>query len=145
MLDKVNTERFYLNQPQLPGLPIPHDCMIKSALIEDNCLVFTFEDDISGYDSIRCYKPEAKSLIIRYHLAYDKADIRIFKRQAAHGLFRRRESYKTLEFREFSKLTERMEYLTHYLAYCSLIIELCAYDNILLRADVDHIEYEWIL
>ena len=45
MLDKVNTERFFLNQPQLPELPIPHDCMIISSLIENNCLVFTFEDD----------------------------------------------------------------------------------------------------
>lgn len=140
-------ERFCLKQPAPPELPNPHDCRIKNILIESDCLVFEFEDDISSYDSIRCYKSTAKSLIIRYHLAYDINNIWIYKRRFSRGLSRRNHDYKAISLKTLSNMAAKsLEYLSHYVSYCSIIIKLCAVKNdIVLEADVDFVEYEWIL
>ena len=64
-------EIFYLNKDILPTIPVPHDCVIKDIQIGGQHLTFVFEDDISYHDSIKFIAPEAKSLIIRYHLTDD--------------------------------------------------------------------------
>ncbi|MBR6424372.1 MAG: hypothetical protein IKS29_00270, partial [Oscillospiraceae bacterium] len=64
-------EKYFLNGESLPTIPVPHDCVIKKIQLKDQCIEFIFEDDISYHDSIQYYKPDAKSLIIRYHFAYD--------------------------------------------------------------------------
>ena len=63
-------ESYSLSADILPWIPIPHDCIIKTILIDKDrqCISFVFEDDISGYDSVAYTHPGAKSLIIKYHL-----------------------------------------------------------------------------
>lgn len=62
-------ELYRLDTEALPFIPTPHDCVIKTILVEDNnqCISFVFEDDISEYDSIANQRPKAKSLVIKYH------------------------------------------------------------------------------
>ena len=62
---KTEKEIYYLNGETLPTIPLPHDCVIKSLAIKDQCMEFVFEDDISYHDSIKYYRPDAKSLIMR--------------------------------------------------------------------------------
>ena len=61
-------EIYYLNQESLPTIPVPHDCTIKTIRVENQDIVFVFDDDISSYDSLSWIRPQAKSLVIRYHL-----------------------------------------------------------------------------
>ena len=72
-------EQYYLNGESLPTIPVPHDCIIKNVRLKNQCIEFVFEDDISNYDSIKHYKPDAKSLIIRYHFADDPNDYSIYR------------------------------------------------------------------
>lgn len=64
-------EKYFLNGESLPTIPVPHDCVIEKIQLKDQCIEFIFEDDISYHDSIQHYKPDAESLIVRYHFAYD--------------------------------------------------------------------------
>lgn len=72
-------EKYFLNGESLPTIPVSHDCVIKKIRLKDQCIEFIFEDDISYHDSIKYYKPDAKSLIIRYHFAADPNDYSIYK------------------------------------------------------------------
>ena len=53
-----------------------------------------------------------------------------------------------ISFAELSGLTEsRLEYLYHYVTYCSVIVELFTWKttgNILLKMDAKTVELEWI-
>lgn len=66
----IKTEIYHLNADTLPTMPVPHDCVIKTILVDrdNSCISFIFEDDIAEYDSVAYQRPNAKTLIIKYHL-----------------------------------------------------------------------------
>lgn len=139
------TERYYLNKEALPTMPVPHDCIIDKITLENGFLVFTFEHDISYHDSIKHFNPDVKSLVIKYHLV-DK-DFKVYEWQmpsdiARNGCFVCIDNEKLLHMTEHS---ERTEYIGHFAAYCSLIIDLCAESSVRIEIEADYAEYEWIL
>ena len=145
-------ESYSLSADILPWIPIPHDCIIKTILIDKDrqCISFVFEDYISGYDSVAYTHPGAKSLIIKYHFYSDIEDYELNKWMKP-TLFLRNGGYKCLtgykkgHHEELLKLTKyNLEYLHHYVAYKELIIVLCAKTEIILRLGIDTIEYEWL-
>ena len=145
-------EQYSLSADILPWIPIPHDCVIKTILIDKDkqCISFVFEDDISGYDSVAYTHPGAKSLIIKYHFYSDIEDYELNK-MMKRTLFLRNGGYKCLtdykkgNHEELLKLTKyNLEYLHHYVAYKELIIVLWAKTEIVLKLGVDTIEYEWL-
>ncbi len=140
-------EIYYLNRESLPTIPAPHDCVIKSIELKDRCIVFVFEDDISYHDSIRHHKPDSKSLIIRYHLAYADDDYAIYQWVKPRKPFSKNEHYKRLDNRALIELPGgkfKLEYLYHNVGYCSIITKLFSNGYLILDADVDYVEYEWI-
>ena len=74
----IMIETYYLNKEQLPTIPTPHDAVITDIKIENQSIVFKFEDDIGYYDSIKAVHPDAKSLIIKYHLV-DEDSFSVYK------------------------------------------------------------------
>ena len=146
------TETYYLNRDVLPTMPVPHDCVIKKIRQKDQYIEFVFEDDISDYDSIKHQKPDAQSLIIRYHFAYDPDDYSIYQwikpNRLLAKLFSMEGRYRRIKNSRLTKLSEggrRLEYLSHNVGYCSLIVKLHSNTPIILDADIDYVEYEWIL
>lgn len=148
-MDTMN-ESYRLDTEALPFLPVPHDCVIKNILVdkENQCISFVFEDDLSGYDSIAHFKPGAKSLVIKYHLD-DVDDYELYK-SLKPSLLHRHGGYKCLTDVEkgshdaLIKLTNhKLEYISHYVAYKAMIIELWAESSIILKLNADTVEYEW--
>ena len=144
-------ETYFLNGETLPTIPVPHDCVIKKVRLKDQCIEFVFEDDISYHDSIKYYKPDAKSLIIKYHLADDPDDYSIYKwvkpNRLLSKLFLKDGHYKRIKNSLLTELLEgkfRLEYLYHNVGYCSIIIKLFSGDSIILDANIDYVEFEWI-
>ena len=140
-------EKYYLNEKQLPTIPVPHDCVIKSIRLEEQCIVFVFEDDISDHDSIQYLMPEAKSLIIRYHFVSDTDDFLIYKWVGPRKPFKKDDHYKCLKNCFLTKLPEgkyKLEYLYHNVGYCSIITKLFSNGYIILDAAIDYVEFEWI-
>lgn len=128
-------ELYYLNKNELPTLPYIHDCVIKEIELNDDYLIFKFEDDISDYDSI--LNKNYKSLIIKYHLI---ENLFVFK---SKRLFNK-EYYYLLEDNKINKLKD-LEYLYQYVDFYSLIIKIVrGRDYYIFDLDVDYIEYEWI-
>ena len=124
-------ELYRLDTDALPCLPTPHDCVIKTILVDKDkqFISFVFEDDISGYDSIVSERPTAKSLVIKYHLD-DVDDYELYK-SLKPSLLHRHGGYKCLTDVEkgshdaLIKLTNhKLEYISHYVAYKAMIIEL---------------------
>ena len=144
-------ELYRLDTDALPCLPTPHDCVIRRILVDkDNqCISFVFEDDISGYDSIASQRPNAKSLVIKYHLFSDVEDYdiyRFFKPSIwhRHGGYKCLTEYKKGKHHALLKLTNyNLEYISHYISYRDIIIKLWADTEIVLRLSADTIEYEW--
>ncbi len=148
---KVMKEQYYLNGESLPTIPVPHDCIIKKVRLKNQCIEFVFEDDISNYDSIKHYKPDAKSLIIRYHFADDPNDYSIYRwikpNRLLAKLFSAGGRYKRMKNCFLTELPEdnyRLEYLYHNVGYCSIITKLFSNGYIILDADIDYVEFEWI-
>ena len=138
-------EIYYLNKETLPTVPVPHDCIIKAISVAEQYLEFVFEDDVSYHDSIRQYKPDARSLIIRYHFANDSDGFSVYK--WAKRPFERDGYYKKLDNGQLTKLPSGkfgLEYLYHNIGYCSVITKLFSNGFIILDAEVDYIEFEWI-
>lgn len=136
-------ELYYLNQDVLPAMPVPHDCIIKSIALEGESLVFSFADDISRYDSVRHIRPDAKSLIIRYHLIDEVYSLYRFVNPGK--IFFREGAYKGLPQDALFRLADgKLEYLYHFVSYESIIIKMYSEREIILDADVDYVEYEWI-
>ena len=77
---------YYLNQKELPTIPVPHDCVKE------------------GY-----YKRLNNGRIT----------------ELAKGRF-------------------KLEYLYHNVGYCSIIIKLFSGEGIILDAEADYVEFEWI-
>lgn len=137
-------EVYYLNQETLPVMPTPHDCVIEHIRLEDSCIVFEFEDDINRHDVNAPLRPDARSLVIRYHLVYEDG-YAIFKEIKPGKLFFREGCYKRLPENVLTTLAESMlEYLYHYVGYDFIIIHMWSGGDVVLSADVDYIEYEWI-
>ena len=147
---------YFLDKEELPTIPVPHDCPIKAILVEDQNMVFVFEDDLTGYDTFARIQPQAKSLVIRYHFTERVRDYSIYKWMKPNllnkdGCFKCMADGFTNENQEtLVKLTEStLEYIDHYVsAYSrSFLIQLfsSSKNEILIEADVDQIEFEWIL
>ena len=144
-------ELYRLDTEALPCIPSPHDCVIKTILVDKDkqYISFVFEDDISGYDSIAHQRPKAKSLVIKYHFYNDVEDYdlyRFMKPSLLHrnGGYNCLTDYKKEKHKALLKLTKnKLEYISHYVAYKDMIIELWADTSIVLRLNVDTVEYEW--
>ena len=146
-------ELYRLDTDALPCMPTPHDCVIKTILVDKDkqFISFVFEDDISCYDSIVSERPTAKSLVIKYHF-YNTVEEYELYRFMKPSLWHRHGGYKCLTDYEkgkhgaLLKLTKhKLAYLCHYVAYRNMIIELWADTSmsIVLQLDVDTVEYEW--
>ena len=147
------TELYRLDTDELPCMPTPHDCVIKTILVDKDkqCISFVFENDISEYDSVANQRPNAKSLVIKYHFYYDVEDYKLLK-WVKPSLLHRYGGWKYLcdeyikngKHDALLKLTKYdLEYLCHHVAYKFIIIELWADTHIVLQLDVDTVEYEW--
>ena len=144
-------KRFCLSKDLFPQIPVPHDCVIKEIRIEDQCLVFDFGDDISSYDSIAYWFPQAKTLTIRYHFS-EEIDFAIYK-WVKPNLFFKNGCYKCLTDENHTTLLNlaksELEYIDHHVGYgyggYSLYIDLysASKGHVILACDVDVIEYEW--
>ena len=138
-------EAYRLDGDTFPTLPTPHDCVITRIQQVGQHIVFYFENDISSHDSISAIRPRARSLILRYHLV-ECGEYAVYKWHRGFPFFSPSGFYKPITKPDLNKLTtSRLEYLYHNIRHCSIITTLCA-DNsfLILDADVDYVEYEWI-
>ncbi|MCR5848691.1 MAG: hypothetical protein K6G75_11325 [Lachnospiraceae bacterium] len=138
---------YYLNQKELPTIPVPHDCVVNDIVLSGNFIEFKFEDDISQYDSIQYHKPDAKSLIIRFHLKDDPEDYSVYQWVMPQKPFQKDGCYKRIENGKITEMTKgeyKLEYLYHNVGYCSIIVKLWAGSEIIFDADADFVEFEWI-
>ena len=55
-------ELYHLDTDVLPSMPTPHDCVIKTILVdkEKQLISFVFEDNLSEYDSYSSSKTKCK-------------------------------------------------------------------------------------
>lgn len=137
-------ETYYLNDKTLPTIPVPHDCVIKNVSIDDQYIIFNFEDDISYHDSIKYIRPDAKSLIVRYHMVVEDS-FSVYKWKKPKKFIQKNGYYKCLDNSSIVKFSSgNLEYLYHNVGYCSVITKLYEKGFILLDAEVDFIEFEWI-
>ncbi len=132
-------EKYYLNEKRLPTIPVPHDCIIKNIELNNDEIVFVFDDDISYNDSVKYYNSKAKSLVIKYHFAYEPNDFSIYKWE--DNCYK---PYDKKNIRELVKGNFNLEYLYHNVGYCSIIIRLSSDNSIIIEADIDYVEFEWI-
>ena len=140
------TETYRLDEKQLPTIPLPHDCEIKSIRLEGRTVEFVFEDDISRHDAIQYWKPDAKSLVMRFHLVCEPEDCEILQGVRRRKPFGKNGHYKVISFAELSGLAEfEPEYLYHYVAYSSVIVNLFTWKhgNVFLNMEADAVELEW--
>lgn len=132
---------YYLDKAEWPTIPVPHDCVISDISFSDDFLVLEFEQDISIHDSVQYIHPNAKSLIIKMHLL-DTFDIYQMK---IRKFPRFKRFYAEIDFNQLAILVKqkRVEYLYHYVAYRSLIVNLYHNTDIILNLQTDYIEYIW--
>ncbi len=136
------TVTYYLSQDLLPTIPTPHDCIINAIKYNSEFLILQFEEDISYHDSIKTINPNANSLLVKIHLLNHNFDT--YKRNSKFFL-RKREGFSVENNDKiFLKRFNPLQYLTHYVAYNSIIIELFQSEYIVLKIDSDFIEFEWI-
>lgn len=132
---------YYLDKAEWPTIPVPHDCIINDISFSDDFLVLTFEQDISIHDFIQRINSNAKSLIIKIHLidTFDIYQMKIWKFPKFKRL------YAEIDFNKLTSLVKqkRVEYLYHYVAYQSLVVNLYYNTNIILNLQTDYIEYIW--
>ena len=96
-------EIYYLNQKQLPTIPVPHDGVIKEIHLEDDYLIFVFEDDISYHDSIKSIRPDIRSLIMKFHFVDNIYDINLFVRKKQIVFFIRQGFTKSMNYHKTKK------------------------------------------
>ena len=134
---------YYLNKDTVPTIPLPHDCEIKKVTIQEDYIIFEFEDDISYHDSIRDINPDAKSLVIKIHLVddFDTYKMKYYRKPWCRG------DYSRIDNAKLEKIAkkEKLAYLYHYVGYQSMIIKLFSQTCITLDITTDYIEYEWIV
>lgn len=131
---------YYLNQETLPTIPTPHDCVVTSMEYDSEFLILRFEEDISHHNSIEGINPNAKSLTMKIHLLFnDEFEIYKWKKHLFFG----QEGFVLMKNSVISKL-KQFVYLSHYIAYDSIIIELWNFGCVVLKMESDYIELEWI-
>jgi len=166
---KNEKHTYYLNTNVMPTIPVPHDCVIKEIMLEEDSLhagvetlragvetlratslQFIFEDDITYHDSIKsiCPNSDFKSLIIKFHLLDDIHDISMFVKKKTNR-YHTTSLYKEIFLSEdkYALLNlpkNRLEYLGHNVGYCSIIVKLWSKKSIVLDMTVDYVEFEWI-
>ena len=138
------TETYRLDEKQLPTIPLPHDCEIKSIRLEGRTVEIAFEDDISRHDAIQYWKPDAKSLVMRFHLDCEPEDCEIL-RWVPEG----DGHYRVTGLGELAGLTgSGLEYLYHDVGYRSVILRLFCGGKVngpvILIAEADAVGVEWI-
>ena len=139
-------ETYYLNKEQLPTIPTPHDCVLTDIKIENQSIVFKFEEDISYHDSIKTIRPDAKSLIVKYHLI-DEESFSVYNWHKPVKIFASNGYYKSIDNCKLTSLATnkiKLEYLYHNVGYCSIITKLYSGGYIILDAEVDYVEFKWI-
>ena len=137
-------ERYALIQETLPTLPTPHDCIISRIELDEQFIVFYFEENIAAHDSIKAIRPNAQSLIIRYHLTEHKA-YAFYEWRRGIRLFFPSGYYKEIQKPDLNQFTSvKLEYLYQHIDYSSIIITLFSRGYIILKAEIDYAEYEWI-
>lgn len=143
-------EIYKLNEENLPTVPEPHDCVVKEIKLENNNLIFVFENDISYHDSIKAIRPSAKSLTISYHLLDNIYDINLFVRTCQSRLLHRFGSYKEIDIaKNISELLDLPNskgglcYLYHYVRYNTVIVKLWSSNEVVLELTVDFIVFDW--
>ena len=127
-------------------IPNPHDCLIRRIHIENGCLVFTFEDNISCHESIQAIHPGAESLTMRFHLilepGIDMYELYARKPRFIHDAFtlQKKESLFSLTEGKYS-----LEYLNHYAGDREIIVHLgsAEYDY-MLSVHADSVAFDWI-
>ncbi len=153
----------------MPTIPVPHDCIVKEILLEEETgstgvetvctdvetlratsLLFVFEEDITYHDSIKgiCQDSDFKSLIIKFHLIDNIHDISMFVKKKTNR-YHTTSLYKEIFLSEdkYALLNlpkNRLEYLSHNVGYCSIIVKLWSKRSIILDMAVDYVEFEWI-
>ena len=136
-------ETYHLNGEVLPAMPVPHDCLIEKISVEDEWLVFAFEDDINRHDRENPVKENARSLVIRFHLADETYSLykyrKPFLRFLGEGAFICLKPEKL-----FGMPAGNLEYVEHFVGYSSIVIKMFSQTEIVLEASVDRVEYEWI-
>lgn len=136
---------YYLNQDNLPTIPTPHDCLVTAVAYDSEFLTLKFEDTISNHDSIKTINPNAKSLIIKIHLdPVFGSTFDTYKWKSKLSLLKREGFLLEKNEKVFGKHFKPMCYLSHYVAYNSIIIKLFGWEYIVLKMESDFIEFEWI-
>ena len=138
------TETYRLDEKQLPTIPLPHDCEIKSIRLEGRTVEIAFEDDISRHDAIQYWKPDAKSLVMRFHLACEPEECEVLQ-WAPEG----DRHYRVTGLGELAGLPDSgLEYLYHDVGYRSVILRLFCGGKVngpvILIAEADAVGVEWI-
>ena len=136
------TERYSLSSTTFPTIPNPHDSLVTQIKVDETCISFYFENDLSHHDSIKAIHPGAQSLVIRYHLTRYREfafyqwhrRIRPFLPQ---GFFVPIPSDRAVKL----ALSQKFSYLRHYVDYQSIIVQL---DSLVRAAEVESVELEWI-
>ena len=133
---------YYLNKETVPTILGPHDCVIKRVSIQEDFIIFEFEDDISHYDSIHYINPKAKSLVIKIHLTdtFDTYRMKHYLKPWCKGTYARIDNNKLKSIAEKEQLT----YLYHTVGYESIIIKLDSNAPLVVDINADYVEYKWI-
>lgn len=135
------TTKYYLNQDVLPTIPTPHDCIITSIEYDSKFLTLKFEEDISYHDSIKIINSNAKSLAMKIHLLASEFDVYKWKRHLSLG---KGQGFALMDCNKVFSKIKGTAYLSHYITYNSIIIELFQSESIVLKVESDFIEFEWI-
>ena len=138
------TETYRLDEKQLPTIPLPHDCEIKSIRLEGRTVEIAFVDDISRHDAIQYWKPDAKSLVMRFHLDCEPEECEVLQWVPdGDG------HYRVTGLGELAGLTgSGLEYLYHDVGYRSVILRLFCGGKVngpvILIAEADAVGVEWV-
>ena len=135
------TAKYYLNQDILPTIPTPHDCIITSIEYDSEFLILKFEEAISYHDSVKIINSNAKSLIIKIHLLNREFDVYKWKRHLSFG---KGQGFALVDCNKVFSRIKGTTYLSHYITYNSIIIELFQSESIVLKVESDFIEFEWL-
>ena len=102
-----------------------YDCVVDDITIENQYIIFTFEQDISYHDSIKYIKPDAKSLVIKFHLADECFSL--FKWHKPIKYFADNGYYKGIDSSELIKLKLFNDIISQFsgfllLAFCFVLV-----------------------
>ena len=139
-------ERYQLDGGTVPALPCPHDCVIRRIAFDDDFIVFYFEHQIHRRDSVSQRHPECDTLIMRYHLFDPEfCTYRQIRHLTRLGARLGRRGYYEIQNKTLLRRSRYpLEFLYQRAARRSVLITLWRGEFILINAEVDWAEYEWI-